>query len=328
MSVQSQSSQPNGTRKPVTVLAVQAKKQQRQPIVMLTAYDFTMAKTLDAAGVDMLLVGDSVAQTHLGHPNTLQITVDEMLHHVKAVTRGTQHAMVVADMPFMSYHISREQALTNAGRFIQEGQAQAVKLEGATDEVCHIIRHLTENGIPVVGHLGLTPQSIHTLGGYRVQGKTQADARRLLVDAYRLQEAGVFSLVLEMVPTEVAEIISDILAIPTIGIGAGNGCDGQVLVIDDVLGRFQEFKPRFVRTYANLSEHITEAVTRYANDVRERRFPDNATEAFALAEDEKEVIIAALKEPRHGSLIPLNPYAQMDAVSPGSNSSGPRSVLS
>lgn len=298
-------------KKPITLPAIHAKKEASEPIVMLTAYDFTMAKTLDEADVDMLLVGDSVAMTHLGHPNTLQITVDEMLHHVKAVTRGAQRAMVVADMPFMSYHRSKEQAMINAARFIQEGQAQAVKLEGATDDVCEAIRHLTENGIPVVGHLGLTPQSLHTLGGYRVQGKTAVDARRMLIDAHRLQEAGVFSLVLEMVPTEVATEISQSLSIPTIGIGAGNGCDGQVLVIDDLLGRFQEFKPRFVRSYSNLAEQIKEAVSTYATEVRERSFPNNETEAFALPAEDAEEVLAALKEPKNGSLIPLNPYSQM-----------------
>lgn len=314
MSIQSKST----AAKPVTVQMIRQRKQANEPVVMLTAYDFTMAKTLDAAGVDILLVGDSVAMTHLGHPNTLQITVDEMLHHVKAVTRGAKRAMVVADMPFISYNVSLEQAVSNAGRFIQEGHAVAVKMEGASDRVCDMIRHLTESGIPVMGHLGLTPQAIHTLGGYRVQGKSPLDARRLLVDAHRLQEAGAFSVVLEMVPTEVASKISRLLDIPTIGIGAGNGCDGQVLVIDDMLGRFTEFKPRFVRSYSSLAETITSSVEQYAEDVRHRRFPDNSVEAFPLADDDKEAVMQALGEPRHGSLIPINPYAQMNLNSPDS----------
>ena len=205
-----------------TVASLRRKKEKGEKIDSLTCYDFSTARILDDAGVDLLLVGDSLAMTVLGHPNTLSVTVDEMIHHTKAVARGARHAMVLADMPFMSYQADHNEAVKNAGRFIQEGGAQAIKLEGASDRVVEVVRHLVEIGIPVVGHLGFTPQSLNTMGGFKVQGKTLEDAKRLIGEALRLQEAGVFALVLEMVPVEVASVITRRLRIPTIGIGAGN----------------------------------------------------------------------------------------------------------
>ncbi len=288
------------TQQPTTAATLRQRKVKNggQPMAVLTAYDFTMAKTLDAAGVEVLLVGDSLAQTLLGHANTLSVTMDEMLHHVKAVSRGvaqgSKRALVVADMPFLSYGTTVEDGVTNAGRMIQEGGAQAVKLEGASPMVCDTIRRLTQLGIPVMGHLGLTPQAIHQLGGYKVQGKTPDAACQLLSDARLLQACGAFSLVLEMVPTEVADVITQELAIPTIGIGAGVGCDGQVLVIDDVLGRFTEFQPKFVRRYANLADTISQAVTQYQTDVVAKTFPAQS-EAFTLPDDSRDEVLVVLK---------------------------------
>ena len=273
-------------QKPVTMQSLLKKKRMGEKIVTLTCYDYSTAKILDAAGLDLLLVGDSLAMTVLGHPNTLSVTVDEMLHHVKAVTRGTSHAMVVADMPFMSYQAGHDKAIENAGRFIKEGGAAAVKLEGATPQTISIIEQLVQIGVPVMGHLGCTPQSVNTMGGYKVQGKTVADARKLMNDARWLQDAGVFALVLEMVPVEVAQLVSQQLEIPTIGIGAGNVCDGQILVVDDVLGRYAELSPRFVRRYMHLDQEITKAIERYADDVRTGEFPSTESEAFHFPEDQ------------------------------------------
>lgn len=268
-----------------SVASLRRKKEKGEKIVTLTCYDYSTARILDDAGMDLLLVGDSLAMTVLGHPNTLSVTVDEMLHHVKAVARGAKHAMVVADMPFMSYQSDHAEAVKNAGRFIQEGGAKAVKLEGASDRVVEVVRHLVEIGIPVVGHLGFTPQSLNTLGGFKVQGKTLEDAKKLIGGALRLQEAGVFALVLEMVPVEVAQLITRRLRIPTIGIGAGNVCDGQILVVDDLLGRYSELSPRFVRRYMASSRLIQEAVSAYAGDIQTGNFPDNKQEAFSFPEE-------------------------------------------
>lgn len=268
-----------------TVASLRRKKEKGEKIVSLTCYDYSTARILDQADVDLLLVGDSLAMTVLGHPNTLSVTVDEMLHHVKAVVRGTRHAMVVADMPFMSYQADHMEAVRNAGRFIQEGGAQAVKLEGASDRVIEVVRHLVEIGIPVVGHLGFTPQMLNTLGGFKVQGKNLEDVKKIVGGALRLQEAGAFALVLEMVPVEVASMIARRLKIPTIGIGAGNGCDGQVLVVDDLLGRYSELSPRFVRKYMNSGALIGEAVQRYAADIQTGNFPDNQAEAFSFPQE-------------------------------------------
>lgn len=287
MSVHVDNQQPEKKARRITHTAasLKRKKEAGEKIVSLTCYDYSTARILDEAGVDMLLVGDSLAMTVLGHPNTLSVTVDEMLHHVKPVVRGAQHAMVVADMPFMSYQADHMDAVKNAGRFIQESGAAGVKLEGASDRVVEVVRHLVEIGIPVVGHLGFTPQSLNTLGGFKVQGKNLEDAKRMIGGALRLQEAGVFALVLEMVPVEVASLITRRLKIPTIGIGAGNVCDGQILVIDDLLGRYSELSPRFVRRYLNASQLMTEAIQAYASDIRSGNFPDNEAEAFAFPEE-------------------------------------------
>lgn len=266
--------------KPVTTQTFLKKKQKGEKIISLTAYDYTTARLLDDAGMDFLLVGDSLAMTVLGHPNTLSVTVDEMLHHVKAVVRGTKRAMVVADMPFMSYTTDHSEAVRNAGRFLQEGQCGAVKVEGAHPATITLIEHLTQVGIPVMGHLGFTPQSVNTMGGFKVQGKTLSDARQIFENARRLEEAGAFAVVLEMVPVEVAELITKELEIPTIGIGSGNVCDGQILVVDDLLGRYPDLSPRFVRQYLQSQDLIHDAVQQYRQDIQSGAFPDNTSEAF------------------------------------------------
>ena len=266
----------------VTISEIKALKRRGEPIVMATAYDYPSARLVEEAGVSFILVGDSLGMVVLGYDTTLPVTMDEMLHHVKAVVRGTQRALVVADMPFMSYQTGPEDALRNAGRFLQEGGAQAVKLEGGAT-VAETARRLVDAGIPVMGHLGLTPQSIHQLGGYKVQGRTARAAIRLMNDALALEQAGVFSIVLETVPAPLALLISQRLRVPTIGIGAGPGCDGQVQVYHDLLGLFEGFVPKHTRQYARLGETIRDAFAAYAADVRERRFP---TEEHSCSMDE------------------------------------------
>jgi len=274
-------------QRPLTVPLLIDKKTTGEKIVTLTAYDYTTAKILDGAGIDLLLVGDSLAMTVLGHPNTLSVTVDEMLHHVKAVTRGTRRALVIADMPFMSYTTDLPSAISNAGRFIKEGRCHGIKVEGASKTVLKLTKRLTSMGIPVMGHLGLTPQFINTLGGFKVQGKTLDHAKQLLEDAQALQKAGAFSLVLEMVPVELATLISNALEIPTIGIGSGNGCDGQVLVIDDILGRYQDLSPKFVRNYLDSATLINQAVSQYRHDIESGSFPHNSHEAYPYPNPEE-----------------------------------------
>ncbi|HMY55701.1 MAG TPA: 3-methyl-2-oxobutanoate hydroxymethyltransferase, partial [Candidatus Obscuribacter sp.] len=272
--------------KAVSTLTLQKYKKDGRKIVALTAYDYSMAKILDRAGVDLILVGDSLAMVALGHRTTHAVTMEEMLHHTRAVTRGVSTAMVVADLPFMSYQVDVTQAIMNAGRFVKEAQAHAVKLEGATRLNLEIIERLVGMGIPVMGHLGYTPQAIHGLGGARVQGRSADQAIKLLDDARALEMAGCFSVVLEMVPTAVAKMVTEKLNIPTVGIGAGNACDGQILVTDDLLGKFTDFLPRFVRRYADLSTVCQEAVASYAADVKSGDFP-NASESFLLPKDEE-----------------------------------------
>lgn len=274
-----------GQTRAISTLTFQKYKKDGRKIVALTAYDYGTAKILDKAGVDFILVGDSLAMVALGHQTTHAVTMDEMVHHTRAVTRGVQTAFVVADLPFMSYQVDIIQAITNAGRFIKEAQAHGVKLEGATKLNLEVIERLVSMGIPVCGHLGFTPQSIHALGGNRVQGRNAEEAQKLIEDAHAVEDAGCFALVLEMVPSSVAEIISSELRIPTIGIGAGAGCDGQILVTDDLLGKYTDFLPRFVRRYANLSEICNDAIGKYAEDVRAGNFPSDA-EAFAFSEEE------------------------------------------
>lgn len=256
----------------VTTATFRQYKKDGKPITMLTAYDYPLARLVDAAGIDAILVGDSLGNVMLGYESTIPVTMDDMIHHVKAVTRGVNRAMVVGDMPFLSYNISLAETVRNAGRFLQEAGAQAVKLEGGR-EVADAIRAITAAGIPVMGHLGLTPQSLHQMGGYKVQGKDPAAAQKLLDDARAIQEAGVFSVVLEAVPTPLATMITETLDVPTIGIGAGAHCSGQVLVAHDLLGLLAGFSPKFAKRYANLQENITEALQAYRDEVKSRSFP-------------------------------------------------------
>jgi 3-methyl-2-oxobutanoate hydroxymethyltransferase len=258
-------------------------KRQGRKITMLTAYDATMAALLDRAGIDVLLVGDSLGMVVLGHETTIPVTLDAMVHHSAAVTRGAGRALVIADMPFLTYQVSEEQSLRNAARLMQEGGVHAVKLEGGRP-VAAVIRRLVDTGIPVMGHLGLTPQSVHQLGGYGAVGKTEEDAAKMMEDALCLQDAGAFGIVLEAIPADLAGRISTKLTIPTIGIGAGPQCDGQVLVSYDALGMDESFKPRFVRRYETLGDRIKTAIGSYVADVRSGAFPA-ATESFSVAEN-------------------------------------------
>ncbi|MBP1744087.1 MAG: panB [Firmicutes bacterium] len=260
--------------KKFTVSSFHEAKMAGDKISMLTAYDYSTAKLLDDAGIDCLLVGDSLGMVMLGYEDTLQVTMDDIIHHTRAVARGVKRAMVVADMPFLSYHISAEESVRNAGRLIQEGKAHAVKLEGGRD-VIDKVSAIVKAQIPVMGHLGLTPQSVNMFGGFKVQGKSEEQARKIIEDALLLQEAGVFAIVLECVPEKLAKIITEKLQIPTIGIGAGKFCDGQVLVIQDMLGMYSDFKPKFVKQYAGLSHVIKDAVKTYAKEVQEAQFPGN-----------------------------------------------------
>jgi 3-methyl-2-oxobutanoate hydroxymethyltransferase len=255
-----------------TVLDVQRFKDEGRHFAMLTAYDFLSAQVLDDAGIPILLVGDSLGMVVLGYPTTLPVTLDEMIHHAKAVARGSRQALLVGDMPFMSYHASIEQAITSAGRFLQEGGMHAVKLEGG-GRIVEIVQRLTSLGIPVMGHLGLTPQFVHQMGGFKVQGKTDAQAARILADAKELEQAGAFSIVLEGVPNSVADRVTRALRIPTIGIGAGPGTDGQVLVLHDMLGLTSGKAPKFVKRYANLAAEISKAAQQFAQEVGMGSFP-------------------------------------------------------
>jgi 3-methyl-2-oxobutanoate hydroxymethyltransferase len=260
------------TRKKVTTLAFRQTKERGETITMLTAYDYPTALAMDQAGIDAILVGDSLAMVVLGYETTLPVTMDEMLHHCRAVARGNKSALLIGDMPFMSYQISVEEATRNAGRFLQQGGMDAVKLEGGRERA-ETVRSITAAGIPVMGHLGLTPQSVNQLGGFRAQGKTARAAKRLLEDALILEEAGCFSIVLESVPGQLAELISRKLSVPTIGIGAGVGCDGQVLVTHDLLGLFDRFTPKFVKKYADFHHEMQKAFADYIEDVETKRFP-------------------------------------------------------
>ena len=255
-----------------TVSTLQQAKENGQKITMLTAYDYSTAKLMDEAGIDMILVGDSLGNVILGYEDTISVTMEDMIHHGAAVSRGVKETMVVVDMPFMSYQISVEEAVTNAGRLMKEGRANAVKLEGGKS-VCPQIKAITQAGIPVVAHLGLTPQSINALGGYKVQGKSEDAAKKLLEDALAVQEAGAFALVLECVPTKLASLITKKLTIPTIGIGAGNECDGQVLVYQDMLSMFSDYVPKFVKQFAQVGEIMKKAFSDYKEEVASGAFP-------------------------------------------------------
>lgn len=272
----------SGNRK-ITTTVIQQRKVEGINITMLTAYDFSMAKFLNDAGIDMLLVGDSLGNVVLGYDSTLPVTMEDMIHHGKAVCRGAKEAMVVVDMPFMSYQVSTEQAVTNAGRIMKETGAQAVKLEGGR-EVANAVKAIVAAGIPVVGHLGLTPQSVHSLGGFKVQGKEEKGAQKLLDDANILEESGAFAVVLECVPALLAQKVTNSIGIPTIGIGAGVHCDGQVLVTNDLLGLYPGFSPKFAKQYANLHVEVAQAVAEYKKEVETRVFP-SSEHSFKISDE-------------------------------------------
>lgn len=255
-----------------TVLTFAKAKEEHQKVSMLTAYDYSTAKLINDAGINSILVGDSLGNVMLGYEDTISVTMQDMIHHTKAVARGAKDALVIADMPFMSYQTSVYDAVVNAGRLMKEGRANAVKLEGGK-EVCPQIKAIVDAGIPVCAHIGLTPQSINAFGGNRVQGKTERAAKKLLEDALAVQEAGAFALVIEAVPEKLASLITSKLDIVTIGIGAGNGCDGQVLVYQDMLGMFSDFTPKFVKRYANVGEMMTAAFKQYDEEVKNSAFP-------------------------------------------------------
>lgn len=257
-------------------------KQNSKKITMLTAYDYSMAQILDSCGIDAILIGDSLGMVVQGKDSTLEVTIEEMLYHCKCVARGAKNAMLVGDMPFLTYHISTEEAVRNAGRFIQEGKVNSVKLEGGKS-MAETVKAIVRAQIPVMGHIGLTPQSVNVFGGFKVQGKEEKTARALIEDAVALEEAGVFAIVLEAVPEALAKIITEKISIPTIGIGAGRFCDGQVLVVNDLLGMYSDFTPKFVKTYAKLNHMITDAVGEYIGEVRSQKFPEKQ-HTFTMSE--------------------------------------------
>ena len=272
-------------RKKITPVDIQAMKNEGKRITMLTAYDYPMALLEDRAGIDIILVGDSLAMTVLGYENTLPVTMDEMIHHTKAVTRGAKYALIIGDMPFMSYNTSERDAILNAGRFMKEGRADAVKLEGGAS-VKDIVKAIVRAGIPVMGHIGLTPQAISMLGGFKVQGRDAQAAQKIIDDARLLEDAGAFSVLFEAIPALIAKRITQCLKIPTIGIGAGPHCDGQVLVVHDILGLFDRFTPKFAKRYVNLSELTLKAFEAYREEVLKGEFP---TEQHSFHIDEKEL---------------------------------------
>jgi len=282
------------TRKKISTLTFRQKKERGEPITVLTAYDYPTSLGLDQAGIDAILVGDSLGMVVLGYENTLPVTMEDVLHHCNAVARGARAALLIGDMPFMSYQVSTEEAIRNAGRLLQHGGMEAVKLEGGRERL-GAIRAILGAGIPVMGHLGLTPQSVNLLGGFRPQARTAITARRLLEDALLLEEAGCFSLVLESVPARLAEMVSKRLVIPTIGIGAGAGCDGQVLVTHDLLGLFDRFTPKFVRRYADLHTEMQRAFTAFIADVQGRTFPAQE-HSVEMPDEEWEALVQNLNK--------------------------------
>jgi 3-methyl-2-oxobutanoate hydroxymethyltransferase len=269
-------------------------KKKGKKIVMLTSYDAPTAAILSEVGIDMILVGDSVGNSLLGYESTIPVTLEDVIHHSAAVSRARPNCLIVGDMPFMSYKVSAQQALRNCGLMLQEGGAEAVKIEGGSESVVDIVRSVVDAGIPVMGHIGLTPQSIYQLGGYRIQGRTADMAEILVKQAIQLEEAGAFSMVIELVPSETAKAITESVNIPTIGIGAGPHCDGQVLVLWDMLGLFEDFKPKFVKKYANVRELIINAVTEYMKEVRDGKFP-NDDYSFEMAEEESGRLYGRIK---------------------------------
>jgi 3-methyl-2-oxobutanoate hydroxymethyltransferase len=272
-------------RKKITPVDIQAMKREGKRIAMLTAYDYPTALLEDRAGIEIILVGDSLAMTVLGYENTLPVTMDAMIHHTQAVTRGAKYALIIGDMPFMSYNTSERDAVLNAGRFMKEGGADAVKLEGGAS-VKETVRTIVKAGIPVMGHIGLTPQTISMLGGFKVQGKDAQGAQKIIDDALSLEDAGAFSVLLEAVPAPIAKRVTERLTVPTIGIGAGVHCDGQVLVVHDMLGLFDRFTPKFAKRYVNLSELMLKAFDSYREEVMKGTFP---TDQHSFHMDEKEL---------------------------------------
>lgn len=269
--------------KKFTVSSFAKAKNNKEKITMLTAYDYSMAKVVEEAGIDVILVGDSLGMVVQGYDTTLEVTIEDMIYHTRAVSRGTNRAMVIADMPFLSYHISIEETIRNAGKLIQQGKAEAVKIEGGI-EVVDKVKALINAKIPVMGHIGLTPQSINVFGGFKVQGKLEKEAKKILDDALALEEAGVFGIVLEGIPEKLADIITSKVSVPTIGIGAGKYCDGQVLVINDMLGMYSDFTPKFVKKYANINKDIFNAVKEYIKEVKEEEFPTK-DHIFSIEDD-------------------------------------------
>lgn len=280
------------TRQKVTVRTLQQKKGRAEPISMITAYDYATAIAVERAGIDVLLVGDSLGMVVLGYDTTLPVTMEDMLHHCKAVRRGAKTPLLLGDMPFMSFQVSVAEAVRNAGRFLQEAGMDGVKLEGGRERL-PVVEAIVSAGIPVLGHLGLTPQSIHQLGGFRTQAQTASAGKRLLEDAQMLQESGCFAIVLEAIPAQLAQYVSQQLQIPTIGIGAGVGCDGQVLVIHDLLGMFDRFTPKFVQKYAHLHQQMGEALGQYKKDVESRIFPGDQHSSW-MKEEEWQKLLAEL----------------------------------
>jgi 3-methyl-2-oxobutanoate hydroxymethyltransferase len=280
----SQNSPDGQERKKVTTRTFRLKKKRGEIITMLTAYDYPTALAVDRAGIDSILVGDSLGMVVLGYENTLPVTMEDMLHHCRAVSRGAKFPLLIGDMPFMSYQASVDKAVENAGRFLQEAGMDAVKLEGGRERA-EAIHKMIQAGIPVMGHIGLTPQSIQTFGGFRTQGQSAAAAKRLVEDAQILDEAGVFGIVLEAVPAQLAELISQRISASTIGIGAGVGCDGQVLVTHDLIGQFDRFTPKFVKQYANMHAMMQEAFTAFKEDVESKKFPADEHSTFMKDEE-------------------------------------------
>ena len=259
----------------VTIPALQSKKANKEKITALTAYDFPIARIVDDAGIDLVLVGDSLGMVVLGYDNTIPVTMDEMIHHTKPVVRAVKRALVIGDMPYFSFHLSTEESVFNASRFIKEAGAQGVKIEGASKKRLRLIESLVEAEIPVMGHVGLTPQSIHHIGQFKVKGSEKGEARKVIQDAVNLEKAGVFAVILECIPMEVAGIITEKLKVPTIGIGAGPRCDGQILVFHDLVGYSSGYLPKFVKKYADLHGIISQAVGKYKEDVQKGVFPDD-----------------------------------------------------
>jgi 3-methyl-2-oxobutanoate hydroxymethyltransferase len=266
----------------ITINDIKQMKVKKEKIAMITAYDYTTAKLVDESGIPLILVGDSLGMVMLGYESTIPVTIDEMIHHTKAVVRGTKKSLIIGDMPFMTYHTTVTDAIKNAARFIQEGGAQAIKLEGG-EVVADTVKHLVDRGIPVMGHLGLTPQFIHQLGGFKAQGKTPAAAKKLINDAIALEQAGAFGVVLEVVPAQVAKLITESIGIPTIGIGAGPYCDGQVQVVHDMLGLYTDFVPKHAKQFARLADTMKTAFQSYNSEVKAGSFP--AKENYNVLDD-------------------------------------------